>query len=147
MSLVKLSQNEALMIEVLRAKGVTDQELFEALQKGDISAFQELNDDFDFSNLLDFSRQNWNELEQAVRKGYQIKFNTINGIKYLISVRLNQVADRDYENKGEYVEKIKLKKEEVTWLKSVLSKNWMIIEQELQQESDTKVVKIEMVRS
>ncbi|QDX91489.1 hypothetical protein EEL31_16105 [Brevibacillus laterosporus] len=52
MSLVKLSQNEALMIEVLRGKGVTDQELFEALQKGDISAFQELNDDFDFSNQI-----------------------------------------------------------------------------------------------
>ncbi|RAP28426.1 hypothetical protein C2W64_04860 [Brevibacillus laterosporus] len=77
MSLVKLSQNEALMIEVLRGKGVTDQELFEALQKGDISAFQELNDDFDFSNLLDFSRQNWNELEHAVREESRYRGDSI----------------------------------------------------------------------
>ncbi|AKF92974.1 hypothetical protein [Brevibacillus laterosporus] len=147
MSLVKLSQNEALMIEVLRAEGVTDEELLDALKKEDISDFQQCSDDFDFSHLLDFSRQNWNELEQAVREGYQIKFNTINGIKYLIFVRLNQVADRDYQNKGDYLSEIKLKEAEVIWLQSVLSKNWTVVEQKQDQNSELKVVQIELVRS
>ncbi|MGG1441998.1 hypothetical protein ABE354_08010 [Brevibacillus laterosporus] len=147
MSLVKLSQNEALMIEVLRAKGVTEEELFDVLKEGDISAFQKWSDDFDFSNLLDFSRQNWGEFEQAVREGYQIKFNTINGIKYLISVRLNQMADRDYQHNGDHLSGIKLKEAEVIWLQTVLSKNWTVVEQEQERNLDFKVVKIEMVRS
>ncbi|MDN9010478.1 hypothetical protein [Brevibacillus laterosporus] len=155
MSLVKLSQNEALMIEVLRAKGVTDEELLDALKKEDISDFLQCSDDFDFSQLLDFSRQNWCELEQAVREGYQIKFNTINGIKYLISVRLNQVADRDYQNKGDYLAEIKLKEAEVIWLQSVLSKNWTVVEQKQDpkqdpkqdQNSELKVIQIKLVRS
>jgi hypothetical protein len=146
MSKVKVSQHTALMIEVLRANGITDQDLIHYMKQGDIDPFKQIGEGhFDFAELLDFAREHWEQFERAVRDGYQITFNTINGIKYLLSVKFNQIADRDYENKGTYLDRLKLKQGEIDWLRSVLSKYWYVVELEDQPQEDWKLVKIEMM--
>ncbi len=139
----KLSQPYALRIEILRAYGITDQELIDAFKEGDISRFQALAEGkVDFTPLLEFSRDNWEEFVQAVQHGYEIKFSTFNGIKNFLSCKFGQEAERDYVDTGESLEKLKLKDKDVAWLRSVLSKNWSVMQEEDPSGAETKTVKI-----
>lgn len=146
MSKARISQNEALMIEVLRANGLTGEELIAQVRQGDVAAIQQIGgDDFDFSNLVQFAQNDWERFEQAVAEGYEITFNTINGIKYLLKVKFNQIVDQDYENKGTYLDGIKLPAEDVAWLRSVLYKYWAVVERGEEPETNRKVVQLTMV--
>jgi hypothetical protein len=130
MEKVKLSQRDALMIEVLRANGVADRDLLQSLKKGDIRSFQDIGGgDFDFAELLSFAQENWELLEQAVLHGYEIKFNTISGIRYLLKVKFNKHPDTDYQNRGDHLDQLALTRDEFLALRSVLSRYWSITEQ------------------
>jgi hypothetical protein len=130
MDKVKLSQRDALMIEVLRANGISDQDLLQRLKQGDIQSFQDIGGgDFDYAELLSFAQENWEVLEQAVLHGYEIKFNTISGIRYLLKVKFNKHPDTDYQNRGDHLDQLALTKDEFAALRSVLSRYWSIAEQ------------------
>ncbi|MGE5703873.1 MAG: hypothetical protein ACM32O_15210 [Clostridia bacterium] len=129
MSVVKLSQNDALMIEVLRKNGVSNEALLEALKRGDVSAFEEIEKGhFDYARLLDLARDRWADLEQAITEAYRITFNTKNGLKYLISVKFGLIADEDYVVEEEAFHGLKLSEADADWLQSTLAVNWRVVE-------------------
>ncbi|WP_255433352.1 hypothetical protein [Brevibacillus sp. LEMMJ03] len=128
MAHVKLSQWEAISLEVLRAHGTEDQEIIDRFKSGDIRPFQQIEDGrFDFAHLLDLSQSQWDLFERAVRDGYQIKFSTFNGIKTLLSLKFQQQAERDYAVHEDYLERVRLKRADVEWLRSTISPNWQIM--------------------
>ncbi|WP_134687553.1 hypothetical protein [Brevibacillus migulae] len=141
----KLSQWEAVLLEVIRHRGIKDEELLSLFREGDYQSFYQIDaGKYDFSDLLALARQDWATFEQAVREGYQVKFSTYGGIKTLLRLRFGLEADRDYRSEEAHLDQVKLKKEELDWLRSTISPNWSIIEQEVEKETGTFIVRIQL---
>ncbi|TVY09504.1 hypothetical protein [Paenibacillus cremeus] len=122
---VKLSQREALLIELLRGEGVADDQILASARSGEIEAYQQLGGGhFDFNELVEFAKTHGELLKQAIRQGYEIKFNTINGIKLLVGFMFGQEAERE----GERLEGLALSPEDLSRLRRVLSRFWAVTE-------------------
>ena len=78
MELQKISLMDAYMLETLRSKGVTNQEL---LESKDSNAWNEFHPSFDFNDLLDLMEKDPAAFQTIVEDGYQVKFVTLNGLK------------------------------------------------------------------
>ncbi|TGV26573.1 hypothetical protein EN829_043450, partial [Mesorhizobium sp. M00.F.Ca.ET.186.01.1.1] len=94
MSTVKLSQWETMLLEAARAHGFVDEEIIHRLRTGDSEPFADVEGGkYDFSPLFELYQNDSAALEQAIRGGYQIKFTTINGIKFLLNKRYQLLAE------------------------------------------------------
>lgn len=126
----KLTQPNALRLELIRANGFTDADILTHFQNGDLSPFQQVgNGEIDFSSLLEFANAQWEAFEQAVRVGYELSFLSINGIRNLIAARFGLQADQDYTSHEEYLAGLHLEPTQLEWLQAVLPKNWAIVAQ------------------
>ncbi|MFF2885785.1 hypothetical protein [Paenibacillus sp. NPDC057967] len=124
----KLSQWDALSLESLKTHGWTDDELINRVQTGNLpkddSKFK-----FDYAGLATLAAEQALTFTQAVRDGYQIKFNTIRGIHSWILIVFGQEAELALEPGAEAVI-ASLSEEEASRLESVLSFGWTLNLQE-----------------
>lgn len=122
--LVKLSQNEALMIEVLRQRGLSDEQIInDALARTlpvDESMFE-----FDFNELSDYVEQHLDTVQSALHNGYQIKYNTIRGIRCWILVVFEQDPILIFDAGNEAVHAT-LNEAQQQHLQRVLSHGWQL---------------------
>lgn len=126
---VKVSQNTAILIEAARASGLSDDELLRLVINGELEPFQHIAEgELEFSNLIGYAAENPVGLEQAVRQGYQITFNTINGMKYYIGIVFGKFREQDYPNLPDRIEGLTLTQGEAVKLRSSLSPYWIISE-------------------
>ncbi|WP_156289475.1 hypothetical protein [Oceanobacillus salinisoli] len=139
MEIPKISLMEAYMIETLRSKGVTDQELIEG---EDISAWNRLHESFDFQDLLRLREKDPIAFQTMVEEGYQVKFVTFNGLKNLLKLKFNKMDEVDYQTTESGIRGLYLNTEERHQLTSLLSKNWTVHEEEL---GDKPILHIELV--
>lgn len=121
---VKLSQWDALILESLKAQGWSDDELLRRVQAGELpvddSKFQ-----FDYNRLTELAAEEPETFEQAVRSGYQIKYNTLRGISSWIQVALGHEPELQLEPGREAV-LASLTAEEHQRLQAVLSYGWVV---------------------
>jgi|GEM_PF-1207344 len=121
---VKLSQHESLMIEALRGLGWSDDEIIARVRSRELpidnSEFQ-----FDYSELSDFDAGQPMLFESALRNGYQMKFNTLGGIRCWISIKLDKEPEVS-RVPGEESVTIALTEAEKNQLISVLSIGWTV---------------------
>ncbi|WP_342563910.1 hypothetical protein NST84_01475 [Paenibacillus sp. FSL R7-0345] len=121
---VKLSQWDALLLESLRGQGWTDEQLL------GITSAAELPEDnspfeFDYKQLAAFAAEKPEEYRKAVTEGYQIKYNTIRGIRSWILVALGKEPKLELEEGREAVE-AELTADDRTRVEQVLSFGWSI---------------------
>jgi len=130
MSVVKLSQHDALMVECLKARGFAGRDLLDLVKNGNGDQLQAAGgtDDFDFKELLAFREHDWETLEQAALNGYEIKFNTLNGIRYLVRVKYGKEIERLSRPEGDYLADVELRTVEWDELRALLSKFWTVTE-------------------
>lgn len=129
MSAVKISQHDALMIESIRAQGISNQILLDLVKGGKVIDLQALgNGDFDYRELLQFANADWEAFEAAVLHGYRMKYNTINGIRYLLRVKFGKEAERVTRDEGDYLNNIELRTEDLNKLREILSSYWLVTE-------------------
>lgn len=138
MELQKISLMDAYMIETLRSKGVTNEELIE--QK-DIEMWNRLDDSFDFYDLLRLREKDPLAFQTIIKDGYQVKFVTINGLKNLLKLKFNRIDKIDYQTTEKGVRGLYLNMEAYNQLKKLLSKNWTVKEEEV---DDKTVLHIEL---
>ncbi len=126
LQVVKLSQWNALLVESLRSLGWTDEEIIENIKSGvnlpkDGGAFR-----FNYEELLLLAEQEPAIFESAVLEGYQIKYNTVRGIRSWIRVAFGYEPKLVQEAGKEAVltemSTIQLKR-----LQEVLSFGWRIV--------------------
>lgn len=122
---VKLSQWDALLLESLRSRGYADEELLQRVKSGDLPA-DDSEYEFDYTRLTELSAEEPGLLEQALRGGYQIKYNTIRGIFSWIKVALGRQAELKLEEGREAVEAT-LTAAERSRLEAVLSHGWKLL--------------------
>jgi hypothetical protein len=121
---VRLSQWDALLLESLRGLGWTNEELLAITSAGELpvdnSPFE-----FDYQQLAALAAEKPEEYRQAVTEGYQIKYNTIRGIRSWISVALGIEPQLELEEGKEAVE-VSLNADEKKRVEDVLSFGWVI---------------------
>ncbi|MFC2948012.1 hypothetical protein [Virgibacillus sediminis] len=127
MGLEKISLMDAYMIETLKRKGVTDQELLEGT---DVEAWNRLHDSFDFRNLLHLREKDPLGFQRIVEEGYQVKFVTFNGLKNLLKLKFDKTEEVDYQTTDRGIKGLVLDEEERKQLTGLLSKNWIVHEEE-----------------
>ncbi|OKP83458.1 hypothetical protein A3844_21700 [Paenibacillus helianthi] len=121
---VKLSQWDALLVESLRSLGWSDDELLRRVEAGELPV-DESEYEFDYAQLAILAGEQPETFRQAVTQGYQIKYNTIRGIRSWISVALGKQAELELEE-GKEAAEIALTEAEKNRLASVLSFGWQI---------------------
>ncbi|GED69570.1 hypothetical protein BRE01_32720 [Brevibacillus reuszeri] len=148
MSIVKLSQWEMMLLEAARSHGFVDEEIIHKLRSENTEAFLDVEGGkFDFTHLFDLSKNDPHTLETAIRDGYQIKFTTFNGIKFLLNKRYDIQADRDYQINGDSLDRVPLKDHALSWVRQAISKNWRIVELEKRTDSGDTIVRFELVNT
>ncbi|WP_202914620.1 hypothetical protein [Paenibacillus antri] len=119
-----LPQWHALLLESLKRYGWSNEELLRKIQEGDLpkdeSKFQ-----FDYADLIAYAREHADTLEQAVRRGYRVKYNTLRGIHSWIAVALRRDAELVLEPGAEAVV-VPLSAEETRRVVSMLSTGWKL---------------------
>lgn len=121
----KLSQWDALLLESLRSHGWSDEELLHRVTGGDLPA-DESKYEFDYGQLAALADEQPELFRRAVLDGYQIKYNTIRGIRSWIDVALGIEAKLELAEGHEAVE-AELTETEYNRLQGVLSYGWQII--------------------
>ena len=134
-NLVKISQNNALMIEALRQRGLSDEQIVnDAIARNlpvDDSMFE-----FDFNELSGFVEQELVTLQSALRNGYQIKYNTIRGIRCWILIVFEQDPELVFDA-GEEAVYATLNSSQQQQLQQVLSYGWQL---SILEEATNKIV-------
>ncbi|NQX46825.1 hypothetical protein HQN87_15915 [Paenibacillus tritici] len=121
---VKLSQWDALLLESLRSLSGSDEELLRRVGEKDLPA-DESEYGFDYGQLSALADEQPELFRQAVLEGYQIKYNTIRGIRTWIAVALGIEAKLELAEGQEAVE-AELTEAESIRLQKVLSYGWEI---------------------
>ncbi|WP_309121199.1 hypothetical protein [Paenibacillus sp.] len=120
----KLPQWHALLLESLKSYGWSNEELIRKVREGDLpkdeSKFQ-----FDYADLVAYAREHADALEDAIRHGYRVKYNTLRGIHSWIAVALRRDAELVLEPGGEAVV-VPLSAEETRRVESMLSAGWKL---------------------
>ncbi len=144
---VKISQHDALMIESIRAQGTSDQALLDLVRSGNLADLQASgNGDFDYRELLPFANADWASFEAAILEGYEIKFNTINGIRYLLRVKFGKEVERLTRDEGDYLADVELRTEDLNKLREIVSKYWSITEGKRHEVEGLHHVRIELLQ-
>ncbi|WNS41943.1 hypothetical protein [Paenibacillus sp. MMS20-IR301] len=123
-SKVKLSQWDALLVESLRSLGWSDEELLRRVASGELPA-DESEYQFDYGQLAVLAGEQPELFKQAVTEGYQIKYNTIRGIRSWIAVAFGLEPKLELEEGQEAVE-AELSESQLNRLADVLSFGWQI---------------------
>lgn len=121
---VRLSQWDALLLESLRGLGWSNEQLLEITSAGELPA-DNSPFEFDYQQLAALAGEKPEEYRQAVTEGYQIKYNTIRGIRSWISVALGLEPQLELEEGKEAVE-VSLTADEKRCVEDVLSFGWQI---------------------
>lgn len=122
---VKISQWDALLLESLRGRGWSDKQLLGITAAAELPVDDSVFE-FDYRQLQATAKAQPEEFGQAVTSGYQIKYNTLRGIRSWIVVALGKEAQLVLEEGQEAVE-VALTEAEKHRLEQVLSYGWQIV--------------------
>ncbi|MFD1849797.1 hypothetical protein [Oceanobacillus bengalensis] len=128
MEVNKISLMDAYLIETLRTNGVSNQEILAQVETGDVKAWQEFNEKFDYTALLELAKQDAVAFRSIISDGYNIKFVTFNGLKNLLKFRFGKEKEKDYQLTETGIHQLTLNEQQLATLKQMLSRNWMIEE-------------------
>lgn len=121
---VRLSQWDAIVLESVRALGLDGEELLRRVSEGDLPS-ADGSIVTDFAPLLALHNGQPEVLEQAVKQGYRIKYNTLGGINTWIRIVFGLESEVEREEGIEGVA-VELTANERDLLSPVLSIGWVI---------------------
>ncbi|MDO3408314.1 hypothetical protein QWJ34_00885 [Saccharibacillus sp. CPCC 101409] len=124
----RLSQWDAILLENLRGLGLSDEELLHRTAEGDLPASAD-GAGPDFAPLLTLQAEQPELFEQAVTRGYRIKYNTLGGIRTWVRTVFGYDGEIEREEGREGV-RVELTPEQRDRLEPVLSIGWTIVAEE-----------------
>lgn len=123
---VSITLMEAYMIETLRSKGMSPEDLVQAIQTNDIHALLAIDDSFDYTDLIETAKKDLERIQTAIMSGYTIKFVSKNGIKRLLNVKFGLESGKNYDIEGAKFSNIHLEEDAFKTFQTMLSPNWRI---------------------
>lgn len=141
MGVYKISLMEAYLIETVRASGVTNEELVEQVSKKDVTAWENLNENWDYTTLIDLQEKHPDAFKSIIQDGYQVKFITINGLKNLLRLKFN-ITEEEYELTAHGIEDLSVDEDTLSKIKLMLSPNWKVHETAIDREGVNRDISI-----
>ncbi|EMR06408.1 hypothetical protein C772_01679 [Bhargavaea cecembensis DSE10] len=126
MTKVKLSLMEAYMVESLRSKGMSNEEIITLVEQENAGRLKELEPRFDYSELVKAAREDLATFRSALFDGYEVKFVTFNGLKNLLRMRFGKEEERDYSLMETGIWGLRLSPQDLQQLNKMLSSNWLV---------------------
>ena len=83
---------------------------------------------FDFNELVKLYNQNQNTFNSIILDGYTVKFVTMRGLQTLLKLRFDKISERDYQLTNKGITQLRIEEHQLTTLKQMLSRNWIISE-------------------
>ena len=146
MKISKISMMDAYMIEALRSNGVSNEEILNHLAKKDLSSWDNIRPKFDFNELLKLYEQDKSVFKSILVEGYTVKFLTMNGLKSLLMMKFNNIAEQDYQVSDTGIEHLEIETQNFLALEQILSINWIIHEHvDTSNTSSTKIIDVQIV--
>lgn len=132
MSNVQLSIPVAMLVENVLTSGEPKEAIISCLQSGDFSPLLDKVKEpaMDFAERLQTAEEVGDNWEEAIRSSYEFKFLHINGLKRLLGFRFGKEADRDYAQEGLSLRRLRLQREEIEILRSLIGRQWRVFEEE-----------------
>ena len=129
MKRVRISQMSALLLEHARSFGYSDEQLLDWIDRNDMDALQGAEDDFyKYADWVNYAREYGEDLQAAVREGYQMTFNTVYGLTRWLEQRLGAVSGEQYTPGEGRMDHLKVSEQEMDMLKQTLATNWAVVE-------------------
>lgn len=122
----KLTLMEAYMVESLRSKGMSIEEIITLVEQEDADRLKEIEPRFDYSVLVKSAQMDLAAFRSALSDGYEVKFVTFNGLKSLLRIRFGKEEERDYSLMETGVQGLRLTPSELEQFKDMLSSNWRV---------------------
>ncbi|WP_424237482.1 hypothetical protein [Bhargavaea ginsengi] len=123
----KLTLMEAYMVESLRCKGMSIEEIITLVEQEDADRLKEIEPRFDYSVLVKAARKDLAAFRSALSDGYEVKFVTFNGLKNLLRMRIGKEEESDYAVTETGINGLRLQPHELEQLNDMLSSNWLVI--------------------
>lgn len=133
------------MLETLRKNGVSNQEVLAQIDKKDVSSWDTLDSNFEFSALLKLAEKDPKEFKSIVLNGYKVKFVTFKGLQRLLELKFDKKEGNDYQLDDRGITGLQLDKSQLSVLKQILSKNWKVHVEESENVELTKEVNIGLI--
>ncbi len=128
---VRISQKSAILIERARQFGYSDGMLLSVVITGDIQKLSRAEDeDYQYNDFLSYAQEYGEDLITAVTSGYQIKFNTINGLKVWLADKVGVKPELDYQVGEGCLIGVPLTNGQLAIVQSSIATNWKIIDRE-----------------
>lgn len=128
MGINRISLPTAYMIETLRSNGISDEQILHQIKERDVTPWDRLHSNFDFTNLVELADQDGINFESIIQDGYTVKFITIRGLQTLLQLKFDKIVDRDYQVTETGISGLQLEESDFTVLKQLLSRNCKIQE-------------------
>ncbi|WP_438348137.1 hypothetical protein ACP8HI_21230 [Paenibacillus sp. FA6] len=146
MSKVQLSIPVALLIENLLTSGEKNDIIMDCMNNRDFTPLLEKVKDktMNFEERLETAEEIGDEWEEAIRSGYEFKFLHINALKRLLDFRFDKIVNQDYEQDGISLRRLYLDPIEIDVLRSLIGRQWRVIEESVELNSPQIEVRIEL---
>ncbi|MFS0869285.1 hypothetical protein [Paenibacillus xylanilyticus] len=132
MSLVRLSIPVGMLVENVLTSGVASEVIIDCLHRRDLASLRSTIKEpaMDLEERLKTAEEMGEDWAEAIRSGYQFKFLHINALKRVLDFRFGLKLDRDYVQEDLTLRNIKLNCEQIQLLRSLLDRQWSVIEDE-----------------
>lgn len=124
----KITLMEAYLIETARKAGVSNEEMLLKAERDELSSLNKLHKSFDFTELSSLANKG-NIFKAILEEGYKIKFLTYPGLVNLLKLKFNKIEGEDFIQNENFISNLQVKDEELMEIKTFLSDNWVIVEQ------------------
>lgn len=124
----KITLMEAYLIETARKAGVSNEEILLKAERAELSSLNKLHKSFDFTELSSLANKG-NIFKAILEEGYKIKFLTYPGLVNLLKLKFNKIEGEDFIQNENFISNLQVKDEELMEIKTFLSDNWVIVEQ------------------
>lgn len=133
----KLSMMDAILLETIRNKGISNDEILQKLEEKETHLFDR---NTEITSLISLYEEDKTKFASILHNGYTVKFVTRNGLINLLKLKFNKIAERDYQLLENGIKQLQMDEQQLASLKQLLSINWVI--QEETNESSLKFIHI-----
>ncbi|NUU76769.1 hypothetical protein [Paenibacillus xylanilyticus] len=136
MSLVRLSIPVGMLVENVLTSGEASEVIIDCLHRRDLASLRATIKEpmMDLEERLKTAEEVGEDWAEAIRSGYEFKFLHINALKRVLDFRFDLKLDRDYVQEDLTLRHLKLNREQIQLLHSLVGRQWSVIEDDRQKE-------------
>ena len=120
---------QAYELDKLTKLNISDEDILQTLQSGDVSAWRILEPNYSFDETLALYREGEQTFIDALHGNYRIKYVTLPGIQRLLHLRFQLEINKDFQLVETGIENLACDEQTLRKLENMLSTNWKITTQ------------------